>query len=224
VIEPGEELRAHLAVTDPAGAPLPSRLVATTLVDATTGQPELDGSWTTVAAGLGWDFTWTPSEMPPAHGDRRVEITVEVGGRPHRVVAPFRMYYATPVHPTGRVSEHVQEGALLVEAELEAKEGWHCELSANLHDERGRPLEHTTWRGEVGPGRTTMTLAFATDLLQAANFSGGVLFIRQLSGTCRRSSDGASESAALPFEVIPILHVTARAYQPDELVALGAAK
>jgi hypothetical protein len=222
VIEPGEPFHAVLAVTDQAGRPLASTLVATELLDAATGERQLDGAWTTVAAGLGWDLTWRTGEgEPPGHGDRRVEITVAVAGHQQRVTGHFRLYYATPVHPTGRVEERVEPGALLVDAELTAKESWSCQLSANLHDEHGRPLEHTTWSGTVGPGRTTVSLAFAADLLQQAGFAGGVLMVRQFGGVCSRLNGEGVEGESLPLETVPILHITTRPYRTDELVALG---
>jgi hypothetical protein len=119
--------------------------------------------------------------------------------------APFTIQYAPPVRALEGVTVRVDDEAVHVEVPMAAKGRWACQLSANLHDQLGRPLQHTDWMGTVTDG-TRVPLEFSRALLRRDPRSGLGLSVRQFAGTCRASTEADVVATAARIDTVAELY------------------
>lgn len=194
----GEPFEASLAVHDDAGRKLPFRLVARDIVRSDGGYTEPGGTWSEQPTESGVSVTWTPGELPAPTGARELTLSVSVGSETSTVSGAFAIASGSPITLNGKVSAHRQLGALVIDVELEAKNAWTCELTANLFDVAGQPLQHTTWSGDVGPGRAHAALEFSQDIQADTRTLTAPVVVRHFRGACRDPNDAQRPPVPVP--------------------------
>ena len=164
LIGPGEPFNAYVELTDASGAAVPVSSATPKIVALENGgYDEPGGTWSTQRQGTGTLYTWTPGFIPPATGKREFMLVISGPFGPNTLRSSFAIDAGSDVSLTGTIADHRTVGALVVDVELEAKQAWSCDLSANLHGPSGEPLEHTRWSGTIGPGKGVASLEFSAE-------------------------------------------------------------
>jgi hypothetical protein len=196
----GEPLEASVRVTDAAGSAHPFRLVSKDVLRSDGGLSEPGGSWSEQLTSDEAQLTWLPGDLPAPTGERELVVAIEVDGEPHLLSARFAVGGGSPITLTGRVTERRGVGVLEIDVEADSKRAYACELSANLFDTAGTPLQHTTWSGDIGPGKSHAALQFSQDIQADTHTLTAPIVVRQFRGSCR-SADAPDD----PGQAVPLL-------------------
>jgi hypothetical protein len=195
----GEPLEVNVTVTGASAESRPFRIVSKDVLRAEGGYSEPGGSWSEQLTADGAHLTWSPGELPAPTGERELVIAIELDGQPLLLSSTFAIGAGSPIALTGRVVERRRTGVLEIDVEVEAKQAYSCELSANLFDTAGVPLQHTTWSGIIGPGATHAPLQFSQDIQADTHTLGAPVVVRQFRGSCRPADAPHAGPAAVPL-------------------------
>lgn len=202
----GEPLEASVSVRDAASKRLPFRVIAQDILRVDGGYSEPGGSWSEQTTADGVNLSWTPDDLPAPTGARELLVTIELNGEERSLTAAFSIGAGSPITLTGKVLERRRSGALEIDVEVEAKLSWECDLTANLYDTAGEPLQHTSWSGVVGPGIGHAALQFSQEIQADTHTLSAPIVVRQFRGQCRRAAD--PEAAAVPVPLVEELYRT----------------
>ncbi|HVY30470.1 MAG TPA: hypothetical protein VHB79_28120 [Polyangiaceae bacterium] len=193
-----EPLEASVSVIDGAGKAHPFRVVSKDVLRSEGGMSEPGGSWSEQQTLDGEQLTWLPGDLPAPTGERELVVAIEVDGETHLLSARFAVGSGSPI-TLGRVTEHRRTGVLEIDVEAESKRAYSCELSANLFDMAGTPLQHTTWTGSIGPGTSHASLQFSQDIQADTHTLTAPIIVRQFRGSCRPSDAPDEPALAVPL-------------------------
>lgn len=187
-IPPGEPLEAIVDVSTPEGRSVAFQVRKVETRTTESGQVDPAGTWAATPNERGQLIVWSPPGLAPDSGRRNLELELEVGGETRTLTAMFTIAWPPPVRATETVRTTEDDAFLRVEVRFAAKSTWSCQLSANLFDGAGRPLQHTTWLGAVTDG-TWVPFEFSRALLDLTADEQPRLSLRDIEGTCRSSGD-----------------------------------
>lgn len=201
-----EPLEATVKVLEAGGKSRPFRVVSKDIVRSDGGYSEPGGSWSEQPSGEGTTLTWVPGELPAPTGGRELVVVIELDSEQHSLSATFAIGAGSPLTLTGRVVERRRIGVLEIDVETEAKEALSCDLSANLYDTVGAPLQHTTWSGTLGPGTGHAVLTFSQDIQADTHTLSAPIVVRQFRGSCRSAANPVAPE--MPVPLVDELHRT----------------
>jgi hypothetical protein len=201
-----EPLEATLTVHDSRGQSRSFRVTSKDIMRVDGGYSEPGGSWSEQASGDGTTLTWVPGELPAPTGRRELVVVIELDGEQHSLSATFAIGAGSPIAFTGHVVERRRTGVLQIDVEFEAKESFSCELSANLFDTAGTPLQHTAWSGTLGPEASHAVLEFSQEIQADTHTLSAPIVVRQFRGTCWNAAD--LHAPEMPVALIDELYRT----------------
>lgn len=117
--------------------------------------------------------TLKPSETNLAsyHGRVMLFVDFEVGSDRAQSAIPFEYYpeNTIPASFTGQFREDVENGSLVVYAEVEVERAGFYNIDANLFDNSGEPVAYTRFKDDLTQGRHEVPLIFFGKVLRDSN-------------------------------------------------------